>query len=201
MNRQTRQDERLYVQDGVRTTGVILSCKEDGRLHRASERYGSHLQVWSYLSLLGIPFQTTNISSTHFFYLDADPSATSPRATIHANALHTVVYAFRNTRVSNNSLVRQSEYFDRYLWYKDRIDQRGPVSPEATGDEFVSTYSGRGVTIYILDTGLYVEHMEFEGRAQKGRVFAQEYFGNSDEDLNGHGAYGTQECINAFCGA
>ncbi|KAH9965429.1 peptidase S8/S53 domain-containing protein [Russula dissimulans] len=45
---------------------------------------------------------------------------------------------------------------------------------------------GEGVDVYIIDTGIYVDHEEFEGRASWGKTVP---FGDVDEDKNGHGTH------------
>ncbi|KAH9985155.1 peptidase 1 [Russula vinacea] len=42
--------------------------------------------------------------------------------------------------------------------------------------------SGDNVDIYILDTGVYIDHSDFGGRATWGKTFV----GNTDTDANGH---------------
>jgi len=44
---------------------------------------------------------------------------------------------------------------------------------------------GDGVDIYIIDTGIYIEHDEFEGRARDGWVAP----GLNPGDINGHGTH------------
>jgi subtilisin family serine protease len=44
---------------------------------------------------------------------------------------------------------------------------------------------GNGVTAYIIDTGIYIEHNDFEGRATWGNNFVD----NSNSDGNGHGTH------------
>ena len=66
-------------------------------------------------------------------------------------------------------------------WSLDRLDQRG-----ATLDNtFSYANSGAGVTIYIVDTGIRIDHVDFTGRASYGYDFV----GNttSAADCNGHG--------------
>jgi len=46
--------------------------------------------------------------------------------------------------------------------------------------------SGYGVDAYVIDTGIYVNHSEFEGRAIWGKSFIPE---ESNNDLNGHGTH------------
>ncbi|CAO3572905.1 unnamed protein product [Mortierella alpina] len=46
--------------------------------------------------------------------------------------------------------------------------------------------AGSGVTAYIVDTGIFVEHAEFKGRAKFGANFIQ---GSKDTDENGHGTH------------
>ncbi|KAH7260968.1 peptidase S8/S53 domain-containing protein [Fusarium redolens] len=45
--------------------------------------------------------------------------------------------------------------------------------------------AGEGTCTYVLDTGIEVEHPEFEGRAR----FVQNFVDNADLDANGHGTH------------
>lgn len=45
---------------------------------------------------------------------------------------------------------------------------------------------GEGVDVYIIDTGINVNHVEFEGRASWGKTIPQN---DVDEDGNGHGTH------------
>ncbi|KAF9276570.1 hypothetical protein BGZ74_003595, partial [Mortierella antarctica] len=46
--------------------------------------------------------------------------------------------------------------------------------------------AGRGVTAYVIDTGVYVEHLEFGGRASWGANFIA---GSPNTDEHGHGTH------------
>lgn len=45
---------------------------------------------------------------------------------------------------------------------------------------------GEGVDVYVIDTGINIEHEEFEGRARWGRTVPMN---DEDEDGNGHGSH------------
>ena len=45
---------------------------------------------------------------------------------------------------------------------------------------------GEGVDVYVIDTGINVNHVEFEGRASWGKTIPQN---DVDEDGNGHGTH------------
>ncbi|KAI1000240.1 Subtilisin-like protease 2 [Podosphaera aphanis] len=45
---------------------------------------------------------------------------------------------------------------------------------------------GQGITVYIVDTGIYADHSEFGGRASLGANFIP---GSADTDENGHGTH------------
>ena len=45
---------------------------------------------------------------------------------------------------------------------------------------------GEGVDVYVVDTGINIHHVEFEGRATWGKTFPQN---DVDEDTNGHGTH------------
>lgn len=44
---------------------------------------------------------------------------------------------------------------------------------------------GAGVDVYVIDTGVNIEHIELEGRAKWGKTIPQD----SDTDSNGHGSH------------
>ncbi|KAG6825239.1 hypothetical protein H0H92_004321 [Tricholoma furcatifolium] len=46
---------------------------------------------------------------------------------------------------------------------------------------------GAGVDIYILDTGVFVDHPSFEGRARRGPTFIRS--GHPFDNINGHGTH------------
>jgi subtilisin family serine protease len=66
-------------------------------------------------------------------------------------------------------------------WGLDRIDQR---SNRYTGT-FRYTRTGKGVTCYILDTGIDHSHFEFGGRAR----FGYDVFAGNGHDRQGHGTH------------
>ena len=45
---------------------------------------------------------------------------------------------------------------------------------------------GNGVDVYVIDTGVYVEHEEFEGRARWGKVIPKN---DIEIDSHGHGTH------------
>ncbi|MEE1740512.1 S8 family serine peptidase [Streptomyces sp. BE147] len=68
-------------------------------------------------------------------------------------------------------------------WGQDRIDQR--LLP--LDDTFTTAATGRGVTAYIVDTGIETGHSEFGGRAVSG--FDAVADGRDGQDCNGHGTH------------
>ncbi|KAF8448247.1 peptidase S8/S53 domain-containing protein [Kalaharituber pfeilii] len=75
-------------------------------------------------------------------------------------------------------------------WGLERVSKRGAVNSEGkleTGREFTYTFDdnpGEGVDIYILDTGVQVDHVDFGGRATFGWAFD-----DRPVDENGHGTH------------
>ncbi|KAK9759991.1 hypothetical protein K7432_016432 [Basidiobolus ranarum] len=68
-------------------------------------------------------------------------------------------------------------------WGLPRISQR---TLNLTAPYTYPTSAGEGVDVYVLDTGIYAAHADFEGRASLPVSFIQ---GEETEDLNGHGTH------------
>jgi subtilisin family serine protease len=64
---------------------------------------------------------------------------------------------------------------------------------EMSLDGFYSypTHAGKGVVIYVVDTGVYLQHSDFEGRATFGFKSETSW---SEEDRNGHGTHVASTC-------
>lgn len=102
-------------------------------------------------------------------------------------------------RISNNPLVEKitKDYsiqaLDDIVVQEDapahlvRLSQEGPVEEEESMDyNYSENYQGNGVTIYVIDTGVYVENPEFEGRAHLGPNFSSDL---RNIDYIGHGTH------------
>ena len=70
-------------------------------------------------------------------------------------------------------------------WGLDRIDDRN--LPLDSSFNPVPDNEGSGVTAYIVDTGIRISHVDFEGRASYGINTVDNNF-NAD-DCNGHGTH------------
>lgn len=70
-----------------------------------------------------------------------------------------------------------------YYWHLDRSDQ--PSLP-LDRDVYSPAFTGLGQTVYIVDTGVYKDHVDLVGRASYGGDFIGETYPG---DNNGHGTH------------
>ncbi|KAF9330121.1 hypothetical protein BG006_006909 [Podila minutissima] len=68
-------------------------------------------------------------------------------------------------------------------WGLPRISQTNRDSFE---NYLFNDAAGEGITAYVIDTGVYIDHLDFEGRASWGGNFVS---GSEDTDENGHGTH------------
>ena len=90
--------------------------------------------------------------------------------------------------VEQDSLVHASE-FDIQKgapWGLARVSHRQPLSLNSFNQYLYDTEGGKGVTAYVVDTGVHVSHDEFGGRATWGATIPD---GDIDDDNNGHGTH------------
>jgi subtilisin family serine protease len=71
------------------------------------------------------------------------------------------------------------------LWGLDRVDQRRrPLSRTIT-----YTHTGVGVNVYVIDSGIQLNHPQFAGPSGSRAVFAYDAYGTGGADCNGHGTH------------
>ncbi|KAJ9058031.1 hypothetical protein DSO57_1016713 [Entomophthora muscae] len=85
--------------------------------------------------------------------------------------------------VEPDSIVTIGTVQNNATWGLNRISQITKL--RNTNYKYTYNYDGAGVTVYVVDTGIMINHPEFEGRARFGARFA----GTNDKDENGHGTH------------
>lgn len=71
-------------------------------------------------------------------------------------------------------------------WGLGRISHREELLLSTMNRYAYDRHGGEGVTAYVIDTGINVEHIEFEGRAEWGKTIPKN---DVDKDGNGHGTH------------
>ena len=71
-------------------------------------------------------------------------------------------------------------------WGLARISHRDTLNFGTFNKYLYTEEGGEGVDAYIIDTGCYVDHVDFEGRAHWGKTIPS---GDEDADGNGHGTH------------
>lgn len=69
-------------------------------------------------------------------------------------------------------------------WNLSRICRRNTTSPFS--DYLFDSYGCADVDVYVLDSGIYSQHPQFQGRVDFGANFSSE---PSNDDLSGHGTH------------
>ena len=67
-----------------------------------------------------------------------------------------------------------------------RISHREELRISTLNKYVYDPHGGEGVTAYVIDTGVNVDHVEFEGRALWGKTIPKN---DVDKDGNGHGTH------------
>ncbi|KAL1921729.1 uncharacterized protein VTP21DRAFT_10371 [Calcarisporiella thermophila] len=70
-------------------------------------------------------------------------------------------------------------------WGLARLSHREKLDSNTQDKYLYDANGGQGVTAYVIDTGILVDHPDFEGRAKWGATFADD----GDKDGNGHGTH------------
>ncbi|KAJ3097578.1 serine protease [Phlyctochytrium planicorne] len=72
-------------------------------------------------------------------------------------------------------------------WGLSRISHKvNPATPDGQSEYIHRADVGEGVTAYVIDTGVFVNHVDFEGRAKWGATIPTN---DQDVDGNGHGTH------------
>ncbi|SHF69498.1 S8 family peptidase [Streptoalloteichus hindustanus] len=86
--------------------------------------------------------------------------------------------------VEQDKIVKATDVQNNPVWGLDRIDQRNlPLDKKYN----YPGSAGAGVTVYVVDTGVDVNHSEFRGRAKHGYDFIDN--DSVAQDCNGHGTH------------
>ncbi|OOQ91480.1 putative alkaline serine protease (PR1) [Penicillium brasilianum] len=73
-------------------------------------------------------------------------------------------------------------------WGLGRISTRARLGPPPYRYQYREDAAGANTFVYVIDTGINDQHVEFERRASKGRKFVSDA-PSSDEDIHGHGTH------------
>lgn len=83
-------------------------------------------------------------------------------------------------------MVYASELQRNAPWGLARISHREPLSLKTFSKYSYDSEGGKGVKVYVIDTGINIAHVDLEGRAIWGATIPDN---DEDEDGNGHGSH------------
>ncbi|KAG9042276.1 serine protease [Tulasnella sp. UAMH 9824] len=139
---------------------------------------------------------TNVVASTHA----EDPLAGEDSGLIHVYDGQIKGYAgrFANSTIAKLRTMPEVDYIehDQLVWASDiekgapwglaRISHREKLGFGTFREYIYDGHGGEGVDAYVIDTGININHVEFEGRAKWGKTIPKNDF---DEDANGHGTH------------
>ncbi|KAI9735435.1 MAG: Subtilisin-like protease 2 [Claussenomyces sp. TS43310] len=117
--------------------------------------------------------QTYNLPQLKGYQVTADSSAIAQIADSPE-----VAYIEKDAKVYASGLTTQADA----TWGLGRISHQETDST----DYIYDTTAGSGATVYVVDTGIYIGHEEFGGRAKWGANYVS---GSENTDENGHGTH------------
>ncbi|KAJ1729942.1 proteinase B [Coemansia biformis] len=88
--------------------------------------------------------------------------------------------------VERDSVVYALETQHNAPWGLARISHRKPLGFSTFNKYEHNPSGGDGITVYVVDTGINIQHVDFEGRARWGKTVPAN---DVDEDANGHGTH------------
>ncbi|CAO3606912.1 unnamed protein product [Mucor hiemalis] len=88
--------------------------------------------------------------------------------------------------VEHDSMVYANELQRQAPWGLSRVSHVDPLTFKNYQQYEYNPNGGEGVKVYVIDTGVNVEHNDFGGRAEWGQTVPN---GDRDEDGNGHGSH------------
>ncbi|KAI8147331.1 peptidase S8/S53 domain-containing protein [Fennellomyces sp. T-0311] len=88
--------------------------------------------------------------------------------------------------VEHDSMVYATELQRNAPWGLARISHREPISLRNFNKYSYENQGGEGIKVFVIDTGINVDHNDFGGRAEWGVTIPD---GDNDEDGNGHGSH------------
>ncbi|KAJ2665879.1 proteinase B [Coemansia sp. RSA 1199] len=88
--------------------------------------------------------------------------------------------------VERDSVVYALDTQKNAPWGLARISHREPLGFGTFNKYVHDPEGGKDITVYVVDTGVNVNHVDFEGRARWGKTVP---INDVDEDMNGHGTH------------
>jgi len=123
----------------------------------------------------GVVMTTYNIGPS-FRALHVQTSSSA----IHQLRANPAVALIEENQIVSLSQSCQSE--NPAIWNLDRLSHRQFADMDGS---YRYAYTAQGVDAYVIDTGILISHVEFEGRA----IWGANYADSTNTDCNGHGTH------------
>lgn len=127
------------------------------------------------------PYHLYNDYNTLISSIEEDHEITTTTPRNSGTAMQTNIFLKKSQEDVKKSYYLQ----DEPIWNLDRIDQK---SNDLDNRYFYPTYSSQNVNVFVVDTGIFIEHPEFNDNHIKP-VWGFNGADKVDTDCNGHGTH------------
>lgn len=148
---------------------------------------GAFLETYSFVNL-SLEDDDTGASNAvkHFFTIYEDQTYEGLAGRFQDEVIQDLLKHPDVAYIEEDQIVQTQGHQHHATWGLARISHHRRPSGKEYEEYSYDSHAGKNVTVYVIDTGVFIEHEDFEGRARFGHNFVKS---DPAKDLNGHGTH------------